>query len=249
MIKMEKLIEIVKKSIPNTDSIIGEIWDSLALSDKMIQEKFGDCLVFADRKGLEIFSVYEKKAIMNLAKEWLMEQDYEIRKKLQPLLEQKDEVAFVDEISKIFAEFGFIVQKLEKDLGIMRKARGGMTFEKNIIWLLNHLNINCEKPKKKEKEKLGRIDIIIPSAITAIRTPDRAFFLTCKRTLRERWKQEIPQAKINQRFYLLTIDEDIAIEKAKEIHSKGLIAFVREDVAKHSGFKKMYWMRSLNDLP
>lgn len=82
----------------------------------------------------------------------------------------------------------------------------------------------------------------------ALKTPDKAIFLTCKRTLRERWKQEIPQARLNQRIYLITIDENISESKAKEINQKGLIAFIPDKI-KMEKFKGMPWIRKLSDLP
>ncbi len=45
-----------------------------------------------------------------------------------------------------------IVQELEKDLGNMRKARGGKTFEKAIQVLLEKIGIHSERPKIQEKK-------------------------------------------------------------------------------------------------
>ena len=81
-----------------------------------------------------------------------------------------------------------------------------------------------------------------------MRTPDKAIFLTCKRTLRERWKQEVPSAGPNRRVYLITIDEELSGSKAREINEKGLIAFVRDEL-KESKFKNFHWIRKLSDLP
>lgn len=131
----------------------------------------------------------------------------------------------------------------------MRKARGGKTFEKVVLRLLAFIDIKGESPTGNAKEELRRIDIVIPSIEIATKTPDRAIFLTCKRTLRERWKQEVPQARLNQRIYLLTIDEDLSESKANEINQKGLIAFVRDELTKNPSLQKMPWIRKLSDLP
>jgi len=138
---------------------------------------------------------------------------------------------------------------LEKDLGNMRKARGGRTFEKLVLKLLQALGIEGETPQGEAREKLGRIDIVIPSVNVALETPDRAFFLACKRTLRERWKQEVPIAQPNQRVYLITIDEELPERKAKEIKEKGLIAFVRDDLKEQEHLIGKPWIRKLSDLP
>jgi len=67
--------------------------------------------------------------------------------------------------------------------------------------------------------------------------------------LRERWKQEVPQARLNQRIYLITMDDDLSENKAKEINEKGLIAFVRDELKQKEQIKNMAWIRGLNSLP
>jgi len=158
-------------------------------------------------------------------------------------IERESQEEFINKLSEIFWEFGLLVQQLEKDLGNMRKARGGKTFEKVIV--INFIGVKCEMPKGKIKEKLKRIDIVIPSEELAIKKPDRAIFITCKRTLRERWKQEVPSAGPNQRIYL--IDEELSENKVEEIMERGLIFFVRDEIKKR--FKDNDWVRKLSDLP
>lgn len=132
----------------------------------------------------------------------------------------------------------------------MRKARGGSTFEKAVMKLLNVLRIQNEKPRGRRKAELARIDIVIPTMDTALETPDRVIFLACKRTFAERWKQEIPPgARINWRIYLLTIDQKITESKANEIHERSLVAFIRNELKQNDSLRNMAWMRSLNDLP
>lgn len=62
----------------------------------------------------------------------------------------------------MFVEFAELVKDFEKDLGNMRKARGGKTFEKTLLKLLRFINIPCEIPSGKERETLRRIDLVIP---------------------------------------------------------------------------------------
>ncbi len=114
---------------------------------------------------------------------------------------------------------------------------------------MNFIGIKGETPQGKTREKLRRIDIVVPSIEVALTTPDRAIFLTCKRTLRERWKQEVPQARLNQRIYLITIDNELSESKAYEINEKGLIAFIPDELKQIKHFEKMAWIRRLSDLP
>ncbi len=246
---MEEFIRAAKSEIPSVDHILDDTWNQLRLEKSFVKNNFGEVLVIFDAKATEIFREYERKALWKLAQSWLNTQKDEVKKKLEKILAQKGWDKFIEKASQVFVEFGVLVQSLEKDLGNMRKARGGKTFEKVVLKLLKFINIKGEIPLGKAREELRRIDIVIPSIEIATETPDRAIFLTCKRTLRERWKQEVPQARLNQRIYLLTIDEDLSESKAKEINQKGLIAFVRDEVTKSQSLQKMPWIRKLADLP
>ncbi len=130
----------------------------------------------------------------------------------------------------------------------MRKSRGGRNFELAVERCLQFIDIPVEKPKKSVSEQLKRIDLVIPNEETALRTPDKAVFLTCKRTLRERWKQEIPQIGPNQRVYLITLDENLSKRKAAEIQQQGLIAFVRDEL-KDQNHSDASHIRKLSDSP
>jgi hypothetical protein len=246
---MQELIRLAKEEIPSVDAIIEKTWIQLNFKRSYVQRNFGEALVSFDERATKIFMRYEKDALVRLAKLWLEMQKANIKSRFERILAQKGWNEFLNEASKVFAEFGDLVQQFEKDLGNMRKARGGKTFEKVIIKFLSFIGIKSEIPRGIAKEELRRIDIVIPSVDIAIKTPDRAIFLTCKRTLRERWKQEVPQARLNQRIYLLTIDDDLSEGKAIEINQKGLIAFVRDELAKDRAFGKMPWVRRLSDLP
>lgn len=222
----------------------------MRINPNQVKLKFSKVLERIDEDATELFFSYERRAIQNLAQEWLRMQKREIRQRLEKIISEKGLEKFIQEASKLFVDFGILVQAMEKDLGNMRKARGGKTFEKIVYKMLTLIGIPVEEPKEKmAREKLKRIDLVIPSINTALNTPDHAVFLTCKRTLRERWKQEVPQVGINQRVYLLTIDDDLSESKAKEIHEKGLIAFVKDEVKERAEIRNMPWIRRFKEFP
>ena len=179
---MEKLIETAKSEIPSVNRILNETWDDLGLNKSFVRNNFGKVLVMFDEKATEIFRNYERKALEKLAKSWISLQKKEIKERLEKIVAQDGWDRFIEKASEIFVEFGVLVQNFEKVLGNMRKARGGKTFEKVLLKLLNFIDIKCEIPKGKAREELRRIDIVIPSVEIATKTPDRAIFLTCKRT-------------------------------------------------------------------
>ena len=246
---MHDIITSTKKEIPSLDRILDEALEHLNPDTKEIKNEFSKVLVAVDNVATDIFRGYEKRALISLAKKWLESQKGEVKERLERIISVKGWENFIEEASKLFVEFGVLVQELEKIMGNMRKARGGKTFEKMIYKLLKLSDISCEIPGRKAKEGLGRIDLVVPSVETALNTPDRAFFLTCKRTLRERWKQEVPQARLNQRIYLITIDSELSESKAKEINEKGFIAFVPDEVKKRKELMDMHWIRCLSNLP
>ena len=246
---MEQLIKNAKNEIPPVDAILDEAWNTLKIKKGSIKNHFGEFVLSLDDEATKKYRIYEKKAIEYLAQSWLYFQKDDIKLRFEEIIKQEGWKQFIEKATKLFVEFGVIIQQLEKDLGNMRKARGGKTFEKMLVKLLCFMNIKCETPKGRLGEKLQRIDIVVPSIDVALHTPDRAFFITCKRTLRERWKQEVPQARLNQRIYLLTIDDNLSKNKAIEINNKGLIAFVRDDLFQKEDFINMPWIRKLSDFP
>lgn len=107
---------------------------------------------------------------------------------------------------------------------------GGKSFESIVRFLLNRIGISCQKPKGGEQAKvLKRIDGVIPDQETALNTPDRALFLSCKRTL-GRWKQTISERKPAWRGFLITVGENLPEDKAEEIDHLGIIAYVKDEV-------------------
>ncbi len=243
-----RLIEQAKGVIPSVDDIIEETLQELNYKQSYVENHFGDALVGFDMKATEIFRSYEVEALKYLARSWINQQREDIREKLQAFLKEDRLDESIEELAKIFVDFGMLVKDLEKDLGNMRKARGGKTFEKAVYRLLSFIGIPCEMPTGENSNRLKRVDIVVPSVKVGIETPDRAVFLACKRTLRERWKQEVPQVGPNWRVYLLTIDEDISENKANEIKEKGFIAYVRDEL-KRNKFQNKPWIRALSSLP
>ena len=245
----DELIQTAKEKISSQDDIFDTAWSQCSFSKSSVRRELGRALLDFESQAYGIFLRHQEHALLAFSRAWVEQQKPSIRKRLERIVAQQGWERFVDHAASVFAEFGEMVRILELSLGNMRKSRGGKTFERVVVRLLGHIGINAELPKGKIKEQLGRIDIVVPSADVALHTPDKAIFLTCKRTLRERWKQEVPQARPNQRVYLLTIDENVSSDKAKEINQKSLIAFLRDDVAAEVKFADMPWIRSLSELP
>ncbi|MFA0740790.1 MAG: hypothetical protein DFNUSKGM_000897 [Candidatus Fervidibacter sacchari] len=248
----DAVVERAKKCIPSVEKILDEALTALSLDKDFIFCCFGEALQQIDDQATKIYLEYERQAMEFAAREWLeqrreqLQQDWE---RLSALLREHGWDTFKQEVMPVFMDFAQLVQRLEKDLGNMRKARGGMTFERAVEKLLSTIAIPCGRPREREAQrKLERIDLVSPDVKTALNEPEQAIFLTLKRTLRERWKQEVPAAQ-GRHCWLLTIDPDISEAKADDIHHRGLKAFAPKKVAVQLRQKGKIWVRSLNELP
>jgi hypothetical protein len=137
---MKSIIGQVKREIPSVDEIIDLTWEKLKFTKDFVRKNFGKAILKFDEKATKEFRKYEQEAIKKLAELYIGSNQSEIREKLKDLIEKKEE-QFISKLAEIFYEFSFWVQQLEKDLGNMRKARGGKTFEKVIVKLLNFIKV------------------------------------------------------------------------------------------------------------
>ena len=115
--------------------------------------------------------------------------------------------------------------------------------------MLNLAGVPCEEPHKETKKILKRIDLVSPDAETARLTPDKSIFIAIKRTLRERWKQVVPEHMKGARLYLVTINGKLPEDKAKEIRETGMVVYVRDELKEKPHLKNKPWVRKLSDLP
>jgi hypothetical protein len=63
---------------------------------------------------------------------------------------------------------------------------------------------------------------------------------TCKRTLRERWRQVVTEGLTGQAFYLATIDEGISVPELTRMRERNVIVVVPEAI------KSSYYLTQLN---
>lgn len=244
------IIYQAKKKIPSLQKILNEAIEAIGgtspqiLAPDYIKTHFGECVTMLEPKAFQIYLDYERKAFLSTIDAWVS-QNESIIKSLS-----KKGLASSDFAKELIKQFYPLVQRLEFQSGQTRKARGGRTFELVIEYLLSRIGIPCQKPKGKEPRRiLKRVDFVIPDQMTAIERPDKAYFLSCKRTLRERWKQTIPERKPSWRVFLLTQDEDLPEDKAKEIDELGMIVYVRDELKSKHYLAQKPWVRRLSDLP
>ena len=230
--KVDPLVEKAKKLVPLVDEILDEAVVSLGilrLSQGEILKNFGDLISQLENSAHDIYNRYEALAF----------------KELISLVKAGKQTLSDSEIESLV----FKAKRLEFQAGQMRKSRGGSSLHKIVQKLLNLAGVSCETPHKETKEVLRRIDLVAPDADTAKDTPDKAIFLAVKRTLRERWKQVVPEHMKGARLYLVTINGHCSEQKAKEIKETGMVAYVPEHLKNQKHLKDKHWIRPLSELP
>lgn len=242
-----EIVEKFNDMIPSSEKIVNEGWNKIPAEKRMkefVKSNFCESVVSFEKVAYSTYLSYEKQAFPYVIQLWI-EKNRELINKIAE--ETKDHIEFAKKISEPLSP---LLGALHTKAGQMRKSRGGKAFESIVRFLLNQIGVSCQRPKGKEQRRiLKRIDAVIPDQQTALGRPDQAFFLSCKRTLRERWKQTIPERKPAWRVFLITIDNDLSSDKASEIDQLGIIAYIRDEVKTKEHLKKMDWIRKLSDLP
>lgn len=121
------------------------------------------------------------------------------------------------------------VQEFERRLGQKRKSRAGGSLEDVANFLLDYFGIIADK-----KPDHFQADIEVDKWI---RCQDRWLIgISCKRTLRERWKQvssasseTLSKFKIKEIWHLITYDEDLSDEKLTLLGGQRHVFYLRDD--------------------
>jgi hypothetical protein len=241
---IDKIIDKAKATIPSPTRIFEQALSRVAgghLDAIYVKSNLSQLSVELEKLAYSIYLDYEKKAIEPVIERWYAE-NKEVIAKTQ---EQSKEI----HAKAIASSFWPVAKRMEFRLGQMRKSRAGKTFELIIETLLKKAGAKCEKPRgARARKTLKRIDLVIPDQKTALERPDQAYFISCKRTLRERWKQTIPERKPSWRVFLITADDELSQETANDIDQLGMIAYVRDELKSKSHLKDDEWIRNLSDL-
>jgi hypothetical protein len=115
-----------------------------------------------------------------------------------------------------------------------RRSRAGETFEQIIYKLYSTFNYPYDSQKKigrkifQDKGLGKKVDSVLPGIKAFEKRRDKVIVGTMKTTLRERWQEvveEIERTKI-PKIYLLTADDDIAMNKVSEMGKHNIVLVV-----------------------
>jgi hypothetical protein len=238
------IIDPALRKIPNPRQILNETLVALPqkkLQPSYVKSHFSESLVLVASSTYAKFQVYQKNAAGLVADSFISK--YSKQMNGATLSNNRQ---FIQSILETFMP---LAVNFEKRTSQMRRSRAGTTFEYVVVDMLEKSGIKCERTARSPLKKLNRMDVVIPDKETAMKSPDKAIFLSCKHTLRERWKQALPDKNRNWIMYLVTLDDNIPDKKAKEINEHNLVVYIRDELKAESHLAKKDWIRKLSDLP
>ena len=241
--EMDLVMKPAMKIIPSPDFIRDEAIENIdknKLKKTYVETHFSEIVDLVMSSVYRKFISYQKLASKSLIETYMQKYSTEI---------EKSKFGNNKLVRTVLESFEPLARQFEFRLGQMRKNRAGSDFENIIVYLLGIIGIQCEKTSRLKNAKLNRIDIVLPDRDTAINKPDKAIFLTLKHTLRERWKQSLPEQKRGWIMYVLTLDENISNDKANEMNEIGLIMYVKDELKARPHISEKRLIRKLSDLP
>lgn len=194
-----------KLKLPDVEMIINEAITNVigkhqknGLRELLISKNFSDVINEIEEEANRIYRIYERKAIERYLRD--------------KSLTTKDVLTAINAI---------IDNSLITSIANIRKARAGSSVQTILVKALSALGIKCEVARYEYKGY--RPDIIVPSNKMLERGVEHVFVLAVKRTLRERWAEDIDVFKFpNSAFVLIKPDPDFTPEKARDMVRRGM---------------------------
>ncbi|MBY0285086.1 MAG: hypothetical protein K2W81_14130 [Sphingomonas sp.] len=135
----------------------------------------------------------------------------------QTVGEGKDNV-----LNSLSASF-FVLDRFCLSLTQSRRTRAGSAFETVVTTLFEALGY----PYTFQPELSGsKPDFVLPNLAHYGQFAADCLIFTCKRSLRERWRQVVTEGLTGQAFYLATIDEDLTAAELEKMKGRNVIVVV-----------------------
>jgi hypothetical protein len=231
-----RLVDAALDFIPSVDSIFSETTDSLDSRDILgkdtIESNFWQVLQAFEHEAYERYLDYEHHALEKL---------------------KHDCVSFLPVNTTLIQalDAGFpLALEFEHRAAQSRKARAGNSFERAVPFLLEKIGIRCEKPLKGDKNRFEKIDFIIPSVAVAKTHPEKAIFLSIKRTIRERWRQVSIEKNMGHVYLVSMSDEqDLSEAKIRDLEKSHIILYIPDELRALEKYRQFNNLRKISDLP
>ncbi|TCK03934.1 EcoRII-like protein [Phorcysia thermohydrogeniphila] len=202
------------------------------------------------------FSEYVNEIEKEAHRLYLLEEKRVVREIL--LKEINPESRLKDTLQKV----ADIVVELSTVIANTRRSRGGMSSEYILSYALKEYGIDNEPVGRRRSKKSYYPDVAIPSKEALEKNPNGVIALAVKRTLRERWREDIPIFRHfpNAAFVCLSDSADITEGKLLDMQEEGLRVlflpdnlyfslkgFIEEDIKRIEVYELSYlprWIRA-----
>lgn len=208
-----RIFDLAKAEIP-TAKRISEITLDRLLGDRAndvgyIKENFSklvsDAQILAYRVYQEHEAVASAKAMRGVISEYL------------------PEGAGSDDVFDFLKNRFGVLDRFFLSLTQSRRPRAGQTFEQIVSRLFDALSYPyTPQPELGE----SRPDYVLPSIEHYQSYAADCIIFTCKRTLRERWRQVVTEGATGQSFYLATIDEKLSAAELSRMKERKVVVVV-----------------------
>ncbi len=206
-----------KKNIPSVDSVfesaITKVLGEKSSDAKLIKASFSQLVADCQDEAYTQYLVFEKSACGAALKQHVL-------KELGANLSGEQVLEFVAN------NFGAI-DRFCLSLTQSRRPRAGKTFEMTVSALFESLGYPYT-----EQPELGdsKPDYVLPNIEWYKTYASDCIVFTCKRTLRERWRQVVTEGQSGQNFYLATIDEKLSGAELKRMQDRHVKVVVPEKI-------------------
>lgn len=227
-------VKPIKERLPPTRNILEQAIEEIlkeykveSLSELVERFNVSDIVVKLEKKANKIYRDLERQAVKS----------YLIDKGLSP----KD----AEKITELILH----ENNLTKEISNIRRARAGKTVEEILMRILRAHNIPCERGRKIRNY---RPDVVIPDNATLSTKPEKAVAIAVKRTLRERWAEDIDVFRFpHGMFVLITPDPDFNEGKAQDMINRGMKEiYIPDELYESSPFLNKYpEFKKLSSLP
>lgn len=131
-----------------------------------------------------------------------------------------------DALQALSASF-FVLDRFCLSLTQSRRTRAGTAFETVVTTLFEALGY----PYSSQPVLSGsKPDFVLPSVAHYHLFATDCLIFTCKRTLRERWRQVVTEGLTGQAFYLATIDEGLSAAELERMKNRNVLVVVPADI-------------------
>lgn len=207
-----RIFAIMRKKVPKAAELTGDALNALlgakANDAEYIKDNFSQLIHDTQIKAYHLYLEHEAR-----------ESGAAIRDVVMPLLPSG---ATADDVFSFLETRFHAIDRLCLSLSQSRRTRAGSTFETIVTTLFRKLGY----PHTPQPQINGsRPDYVLPSLAHYLAYSSDCIIFTCKRTLRERWRQAITEGVTGQ-FFLATVDDQLSVQQIDAMKEKNVVLVV-----------------------